>query len=187
MRMSSSLIASATVAIRSTALLCSLTGAAMSQTNPSSSLPSVTVLAPKQVATPQRRMARPLQRPQVASTSAYRPLSPDPAPGAVMARFAAFEKIASRANSSCADGCPTSFRSGNQPWVGCSSPGNFVLSTTCRNAANFKTYDECREVGMFVGWRSGEVSWFCSSLQASGKLSGEKQQQVAELRRSGRR
>ena len=185
MRMSSSLIASATVAILSTALLCSLTSAAMSQTNPSSSLPSVTVLAPKQVATPQRRMARPLQRPQVASTSAYRPLSPDPAPGAVMARFAAFEKIASRANSSCADGCPTSFRSGNQPWVGCSSPGNFVLSTTCRNAANFKTYEECREVGMFVGWRSGEVSWFCSSLQASGKLSGEKQQQVAE--RSGRR
>jgi hypothetical protein len=44
------------------------------------------------------------------------------------------------------------------------------LSTTCRNAANFKTYEECREVGMFVGWRPADMSWFCSSLYASGKL-----------------
>ena len=102
-----------------------------------------------------------------------------------MARFAAFEKIASRANSSCADGCPTSFRSGNQPWVGCFSPGSFVLSTTCRNAANFKNYEECREVGLFVGWKPTDMWWYCSSLSASGKLSGEKQQQVAE--RSGHR
>jgi hypothetical protein len=38
---------------------------------------------------------------------------------------------------------------------------------------------------MFVGWRSAEMSWYCSSLYVSGKLSGEKQQQVAE--RFGRR
>ena len=181
MRMSSSLVTPSALAILATALLCGLGGSAMSQ----ALLPGVTIDAPKQMAGPHRRVARPPQRPQVASTSAYRPLSPNPAPGAVMARFATFEKIASRANSSCADGCPTSFRSGNQPWVGCFSPGSFVLSTTCRNAAGFKNYEECKEVGMFVGWRPADVSWYCSSLYASGKLSGEKQQQVAE--RSGRR
>ena len=181
MRTSSSLITPSAVAIMATALLCGLSGTAMSQAR----LPSVTIDAPKQMARPHRLVARPPQRPQVASTSAYRPLPPNPAPGAVMARFATFEKIAARANSSCADGCPTSFRSGNQPWVGCFSPGSFVLSTTCRNAASFKTYEECKEVGMFVGWRPADVSWYCSSLYASGKLSGEKHQQFAE--RSGRR
>ncbi len=52
MRMSASLVAPSAVAILSTALLCSLTGPAMSQTTPgsSSSLPSVTVQAPNQVA-----------------------------------------------------------------------------------------------------------------------------------------
>ena len=54
MRMSSSLVAPSAVALLSTALLCSLTGAAMSQTTPSSALPSVTVEAPKQAARPQR-------------------------------------------------------------------------------------------------------------------------------------
>ena len=54
MRMSSSLVAPSAVAILSTALLCGLGGPAMSQTTPSSSssLPSVTVQAPSQVARP---------------------------------------------------------------------------------------------------------------------------------------
>ena len=181
MRVSSCLITHSAVAILATALLCGLSGTATSQAR----LPSVTIDAPKQMARPHRLAARPPQRPQVASTSAYRPLPPNPAPGTVMARFAEFENIAARANSSCADGCPTSFRSGNQPWVGCFSPGSFVLSTTCRNAAGFKNYEECKEVGMFVGWRPADVSWYCSSLYASGKLSGEKHQQFAE--RSARR
>ena len=54
MRMSSSLVAPSAVDIPSTVLLCSLTGAAMSQTTPGSALPCVTIEAPKQVATPQR-------------------------------------------------------------------------------------------------------------------------------------
>ena len=181
MRMSSSMITPSAVAILTTALLCGLSGTAMSQAR----LPSVTIDAPKQMAGPHRRVARPPQRPQVASTSAYRPLSPNPAPGAVMARFATFEKIASRANSGCADGCPTSFRSGNQPWVGCSSPGNFVLSTTCGNPYKYKTYQECSEAGLLMAWKPTDIWWYCSSLHASGQLSGEKLQQFAE--QSGRR
>ena len=36
------------------------------------------------------------------------------------------------------------------------------------------------------GLENNEVWWYCSSLHAAGKLSGEKQQ-VAEIKRSGRR
>jgi hypothetical protein len=177
-------------------LLCAPGGTAMSQTGGSSAtLPTVTVVAPKQVARPNRPVARPPQRPpQVANTVASRATSPTPqtptaqttapAPGSVMAKIAALEKT----SSNCTDGCQTSFKYGNQPWNGCSgSSGDFTLSTTCRNARNFKTYQECRETGMFLAWRQYEVWWYCSSLHAAGKLSGEKQQQVAELKRSGRR
>jgi hypothetical protein len=38
------------------------------------------------------------------------------------------------------------------------------LSSTCRNVANFKTYEECRETGLLMGWRSSETPWYCSSL-----------------------
>jgi dienelactone hydrolase len=191
MRMSSSLGAPSAVAILSSALLCGLSGTATSQTQ----LPSVTIAAPKQVARPQRPVARPPQRlPQVANTVASRPTSPTPqtptaqttapAQGSVMAKLAALEKT----SSNCTDGCQTSFKYGNQPWNGCSaSSGDFTLSTTCRNGRNYKTYQECRETGMFLAWRQYEVWWYCSSLHAAGKLSGEKQQQVAELKRSGRR
>jgi hypothetical protein len=192
MRVSSSLVAPSAVAILSTVLLCAPGGTAMSQTGGSSAtLPTVTVVAPKLVARPHRPVARP---PQGANTVASRPTSPTPqtptarttapAQGSVMAKIAALEKT----SSNCTDGCQTSFKYGNQPWNGCSgSSGDFTLSTTCRNARNFKTYQECRETGMFLAWRQYEVWWYCSSLHAAGKLSGEKQQQVAELKRSGRR
>jgi hypothetical protein len=187
MRMLSSLVAPSAVAILSTALLCGLTGAAMSQTTPGTSLPSVTVVAPKEVARPHRPV-------QAATTGAGRRRAPaaekpaqtatrTPAPGSVMAKLAQLE----RTSSNCTDGCQTSFKYGNQPWNGCStSSGDFTLSTTCRNGRNFKTYQECRETGMFLAWRQYEVWWYCSSLHASGKLSGEKLQ-VAELKRSGHR
>jgi hypothetical protein len=184
MRISSSLGAPSAGAILSAALLCGLSGAAMSQTQ----LPGVTVEAPKHVARPYRQVARPPQRPpRVANTVASRPTSPTPqttAPsqGSVMARIAALEKT----SSNCTDGCQTSFKYGNQPWNGCSTTGD-IFSATCRNGRNFKTYQECRETGMFLAWRQYEVWWYCSSLHAAGKLSGEKQQQVAELKRSGRR
>ena len=113
MRVSSCLVTHSAVAILATALLCGLSGTATSQAR----LPSVTIDAPKQMARPHRLAARPPQRPQVASTSAYRPLPPNPAPGTVMARFAEFENIAARANSSCADGLPDKFQT-RQPTLG---------------------------------------------------------------------
>lgn len=190
MRMSSSLVVPSAIAVLSTVLL---SGSAASQTStgPTDKLPSITVEAPRQAAKPLARPQR--QAPPVANTVAARPISPTsqaptataqpPAPGSVMARIAALEKT----SSNCTDGCQTSFKYGNQPWNGCSvSSGDFTLSTTCRNVRNFKTYQECRENGLFLAWRQFEVWWYCSSLHAGGKLSGEKLQ-VADIRRSARR
>lgn len=197
-RLPSSVVAPSAIAILSTALLCGLSGTAASQTatGPGNQLPSITVLAPKQVARPRRAepAARPQRRtPPVANRIAARPTSPapqtqpataqKPAPGSVMARIAALEKT----SGSCNDGCQTSFKYGNQPWNGCSvSAGDFTLSATCKNGRNYKTYQECHETGMFLGARQFEVWWYCSSLHAGGKLSGEKVQ-LAELKRSRRR
>jgi hypothetical protein len=189
MRSSSRLCAPSAIAILSTSLLCGLSGTAVSQTATGSatSLPSITIVAPKQVARPPRPQpaARP---PQVANTASRQtapaptPQTPPPAPGSTLAKLAALEK----ASSNCTDGCQTSFKYGNQPWNGCStSSGDFTLSTTCRNGRNYKTYQECRETGMFLAWRQYEVWWYCSSLLAGGKLSGEKVQ-VAEIKRPGR-
>jgi len=178
------------VAILSTALL-SGTAASQTATRPASQLPSIIVQAPRQATRPVVRPQR--QAPPAANTVAARPTTTapqtplataqKPASGPVMARIAALEKT----YNNCAGGCPTSFKYGNQPWNGCStSSGDFTLSTTCRNVLNFKTYEECRETGMFLAWRQFEVWWYCSSLHAGGKLSGEKLQ-VADLKRPARR
>jgi hypothetical protein len=182
MRLSSGFVAPSAVAILSTALLCALGGTAASQTAGSStSLPSITVVAPKQV-------ARPPHRPeQAANTGAVRRTAPatqtpaqtatrtpPPAPGSVMARLAQLE----RTSSNCTDGCQSSFKYGNQPWNGCSGSGD-IFSATCRNVRNFKTYSECTEHGLFIGWHRNAVWWYCTSLLA-GKY------KVAELGRPGR-
>ena len=193
MRLSSGFVAPSAIAILSTALLCGPSGMAVSQTATGSAtqLPSITVVAPKQVARPQRpqQVARPPQRPrQVANTVASRPTSPttqtpSPAQGSVLAKLAALEKT----SSNCTDGCQTSFKYGNQPWNGCSNGGGeFGFSATCRNIGNYKTYFECKDARMFLGARHNEAWWYCSSLLAGGKFAGEKYQ-VAELKRSGRR
>ena len=192
MRLSSSLVAPSAVAILSTALLCGPSGPAISQTE----LPKITVVAPKPLARPQRPVATPQRPARVANTVASRPASPPtqapsataqkpaPAKDSVMAKFAAIE----RTSSSCADGCATSFRYGNQPWNGCSTTGaEFGFSPTCRNVGNYKTYFECRDARMFLGARQNEAWWYCSSLHAGGKLAGEKKVEVAELKRSGHR
>ena len=182
MRSSSSFVAPSAIAILSTALLCSLSSTAVSQTatGAATSLPSITVVAPKQV-------ARPPQRPAQAATVASRraaptPQTPPPAPGSVLAKLAALEK----ASSSCNGGCETSFKSGNAPWVGCSeAAGVFhTFSATCRDTLTYKTYLECKETKVFLGLDRPKAWWFCSSLQAGGKFAGEKYK-VAE--RSGRR
>ena len=186
MRLSSSFVAPSAVAILPTVLLFGPSGTAMSQTATGSatSLPNITVEAPRQVARP----ARPKPR-QAATTVSSRLTSPNSTKpwdgkGSVMARLAALE----RTSSNCTDGHQTSFRYGNQPWNGCSASGGIVppLSPTCRNVRNYKFYEECRQTSMFLGAQDRGVWWYCSSLLAGGKLSGEKQQ-VAELKRSGRR
>jgi hypothetical protein len=178
MRLPSRFVAPSAVAILSAALLCALGGAAVSQTAGSpTSLPSVTVVAPKQVAT------RPHRREQAANTGAGRRTAPatqtatrtpPPAPGSVMAKLAQIE----RTSSNCTDGCQSSFKYGNQPWNGCSTTGD-IFSPTCRNVSNFKTYSECTEYARLTGWHPNAAWWYCTSLLA-GKY------KVAELRRPGR-
>jgi hypothetical protein len=99
-----------------------------------------------------------------------------------LGRIAKLEKAA----SSCNDGCETSFKSGNAPWVGCSEAGGLfhTFSATCRDTLTYKTYVECKETKVFLGLDRNKAWWFCTSLLAGGKLAGEKYK-VAEG--SGRR
>jgi hypothetical protein len=178
MRSSSSFVAPSAIAILSTALLCSLSGTAMSQTatGAAAPLPSITVVAPKQVARP-RQEARPPQRPAQAGTVASRPTAPTaqtppPAKGSVLARIAELEKAA----SSCNGGCETSFKSGNAPWVGCSEAAGLfhTFSATCRDTLTYKTYVECKETKKFLGLDEHKAWWICTSMLAGRKFAGEK-------------
>lgn len=204
MRLSSSFVAPSAVAILSVTLLCGPSGTVTSQaaTGSVTSLPSITVDAPKQVARPQRTprgasryTARQVRRigtgraaanTDASSGTSSTARTPSAALGPVMARLAALE----RTSSNCTDGCQTSMKYGNQPWNGCSASSGTSpsFSPTCRNVRNFKTYEECRETSLFLGAdKNGSgVWWYCSSLLAGGKLSGEKSQ-FAELKPSGRR
>jgi hypothetical protein len=179
MRLSSGFIAPLAVVVLSTSLL---SGTAVSQTaTGSSTIPTVTVDAPKQ-------LARPHRPGQAASNGASRRIiraaqesaqvpapKPSAAPNSTLARLAEIE----RTSSNCTDGCQTSFKYGNQPWNGCSTTGD-LFSPTCRNVRNFKTYEECTEHGLFIGWSRSAVWWYCSSLAAGNKF------KVAELKRAGR-
>ena len=184
MRLSSSFVASSAVAILSTALL---SGPAVSQipTGPASSLPSVTVDAPKQVARPsapkQRANAGVSRR--TISTGPSTAQTPSVDPNSVQGRIAKLE----RAASSCNGGCQTSFKTGNAPWVGCSfgageSAGVGPYSLTCTDTLTYKTYLDCTSTKTFLGWNTREARWHCTSLLAGGKLTQEK---VAQLKRSG--
>ncbi|UWU91537.1 hypothetical protein [Bradyrhizobium sp. CB1015] len=159
----------------STVLLCSMSGTALSQPTPTSSLPPVSVEAPK---------ARPAVVPrqgQTSVTSHHRASgsstaqNPAFAPNTVLGRLAKLERSA----SSCNGGCETSYRVGNAPWVGCSQSGPEInignFSATCRDTLSYNTYAQCVETKTFVGATSREARWLCSSLQAGGKLPGEKQ------------
>jgi hypothetical protein len=144
-------------------LMCGLSGTAMSQTEPPSggitSLPSVLVNAPRQVARPpkpeRRAVARSTVSPLISPTTPMQSASP-------MSPTAKLAKLAS-ATGSCVGGCVTSFRSGDAPWHGCSGSSG-MYSPTCRNIGNYKTYAECEEAGLLTGWRIPEFQWYCSSL-----------------------
>jgi hypothetical protein len=178
-----SFVVPSAIAILSTTLLCGLSGMAMSQTatGAAAPLPSITVVAPKQVARP-RQEARPPQRPAQAGTVVSRPTAPTaqtppPAKGSVLARIAELEKAA----SSCNGGCETSFKSGNAPWVGCSEAAGLfhTFSATCRDTLTYKTYVECKETKKFLGLDEHKAWWMCTSMLAGRKFAGEKYE-VAE-------
>lgn len=50
--------------------------------------------------------------------------------------------------------------------VACSiSGGGFgTYPSGCRNWANYKTYNECKEAGVKRGWRHEDMGWYCSGL-----------------------
>lgn len=166
MRFSSRFISSLAVAILSIALLlCGPSGTAMSQTATAatSSLPSITVDAPKPVARPQKPIERAVahntvRRTGSPGTSATTPFTP--AQESVLAKLQRLE----RSSGSCNGGCATSFPSGNRPWVGCSVSGWPMYSGTCKNGRNYKTYVECTETSYFLAWKPMEVHWYCTSL-----------------------
>ena len=161
MRLSSLFVASSAVALLSIELLCGLSGPAMSQTDSATRLPSVTVDAPKQMTRPKHSAVAhsTVARSTVAHQTSPTAEAPSAAPESISAKLA---KLAN-ATSSCAGGCQTSFRTGNAPWHGCSGSSG-MLSSTCRNTGNFKTYSECRDSGLLLGWREGDVAWYCTSL-----------------------
>jgi hypothetical protein len=172
MRLSSRLVAPSALVILSTALLFSLTGAAVSQTTSgSSSLPSVTVEAPKQ-------RARPAQAERAPSTgrihrtargrSTGGTANGKYATGSVMWKLAKLEREA----SSCNDGCESSSRHGRDPWVGCSESAGYysLFSATCKDTLTHRDYVQCVETKMFLGWDQRRSWWYCSGMQAGGKF-----------------
>ncbi|WP_247356164.1 hypothetical protein [Bradyrhizobium sp. 160] len=140
-------------------MLCAFGGTAMSQPTPPGAdihLPIVTVEAPKQI-----MRSKPAHR-VVARSSRSASISPASATAAPNSDAAKLAKLAATTNN-CVGGCQSSFKSGDKPWVGCNVSGG-VYSATCRNIGNYRSYEECKEAGRLVGWRSGETSAYCSSV-----------------------
>jgi hypothetical protein len=94
-----------------------------------------------------------------------------------MGRIASLEARA----SSCNGGCATSFRSGKEPWIGCSESGGQLdygpFSPTCRDTITHSSYQNCVETKVFLAENRNKAHWLCSSLQAGNRF------QVAELKR----
>ena len=173
---SSSFVAPSVIAILSTALLSSLSGAAMSQTATGSGtqLPNVTVEAPRQVARPQRPEVTPqgsgrvVHRGRTSRATRTATGTPSYAPGSVMYKLAKLEREA----SSCNDGCESSFRHGKDPWVGCSESAGYysVFSATCKDTLTNRDYAQCVETKMFLGWDRGRSWWYCTGMLNGGKF-----------------
>jgi hypothetical protein len=160
MGLSSRFFSSLAVAISSFALLTfGLSGTAISQTATGSAttLPGITVEAPRQVA---RAKHRAISRSAVLRQTSPTLQTATATPGSDLARLARLERI----KNSCIDGCMTSLKYGNSPWNGCNVSAWPALSSTCRNVANYKSYLECREDGRLVGTSPSVSMWYCSSL-----------------------
>jgi hypothetical protein len=162
------------VALLSIAVLCGLSGTAMSQTQTPSggtSLPSITIQAPKQrVAKPQKPKEHAVAR-ETVRTAVYPGRSPSPTAATGSGPLAGESPLArlrrlERMSGTCVGGCQTSFRVGNRPWIGCSASGWPALAYpgTCRNIYGYKSYTECTETSQFLAWRPMEYHWYCTSL-----------------------
>jgi hypothetical protein len=184
MRLSSGFAAPSAAAILSTALLCGVSGTAVSQTATGSApLSTITVDAPKHVARPHRpehvanTVSSRRTSPTVQTSSSISHVASGP-PGSVLGRLGKLERSA----SSCNGGCETSFKTGNAPWVGCSfSSGGYataLFSPTCTDTLSYTSFSNCIDTKLFVGWDIWRARLICNSLQAGGKF------KVAELKQS---
>jgi hypothetical protein len=141
-----------------------VSGVAMSQPTPEAvtPLPSIAVQPPKArhtAVTPGPAGRRIVSHRGVAHPTSNLDDRVGPPDEPIMAKI---ERLG-RHTSSCADGCQSSFKYGNDPWHGCNASGN-VLSFTCRNVGGYKTYQECVDAGLTLGWRDREQLYYCSSL-----------------------
>jgi len=174
MRSSLGLLAPSAIAILSTALL-SGTAASQTATGSATPLPSITVDAPKQVTRPHRPEVTQQGSGRVGHRAGRTSRSnqtgtgtPSAARGPVMAKLARLEREA----SSCNDGCESSFKRGKDPWVGCSESAGYysVFSATCKDTLTYKSYADCVETKMFLGWDRQRSWWYCTGMLAGGKF-----------------
>jgi hypothetical protein len=140
MTTSSSVVASSAVVILSTALLCSLTGAAMSQTEPrvggGTLLPNVVVGAPKQLDRPTKPRQGAVARSTVSSRTSIASASDPPVYGRVTL-------------ATTTGNCSTTTWPTVSP-VQCTKP--FA-----------KNYVECTELVTRNGSKSSDAWWWCSN------------------------
>ena len=49
-------------------------------------------------------------------------------------------------------------------WVGCSESGGYfsAFSATCRDTLTYKSYAECKETKVFLGWDNNRAWWYCA-------------------------
>ena len=142
-----------------------VSGVAMSQPTPetvNTPLPQITVQAPKvrhTAVAPSRAGRHIVSHRTVARSISKLDERVGPSDEPIMAKI---ERLG-RYKSSCADGCQSSFPNGKEPWHGCNASEN-VLSFACRNVGGYKTYQECKDAGLTLGWRDKEQLYYCSSL-----------------------
>jgi hypothetical protein len=187
MRSSSRFLAPSAAAVLSTVMLCA-PAASQIPTGPASSLPSVTVDAPKQVARPHRVAPVVSTVSRRTSSTVRTTAQTSPAtteaimagPGTAKDKLGRLEKI----SSNCNGGCESSLPHGKDPWVGCSGAWGdtttMPFSTTCRDNLTYRSFASCAETKIFLGENRNKAWWVCSSLLAGGKF------KVAELKRSRR-
>jgi hypothetical protein len=165
MRSSSHVLSNLTLALSSIVLLLSGPGGtAMAATDAgSSSLPSITVQAPRPVVSPHRTVPRAVVRP---TRAARRTVSRETSPaattqpggqGSVLERLKRIE----RTSRSCDERCQ---KISAQPGCSASVWPTTSVGVGCGNRRHFTHYVQCTDHLYFLGWRPREGWWYCTSL-----------------------